>query len=75
MNKKIKRSVVVASLVVAGMTSAVAAVAAPTDYTALTGAVDMSSVITAILAIAATLAGLFVAMRGAKTVLGMIRGR
>jgi hypothetical protein len=35
----------------------------------------MGTTITAILAIAATLAGLFVAMRGARTVLSMIKGR
>jgi len=48
---------------------------AAVDYTALTTAFDLTSTETAVLAIAATLAGLFVAIRGAKTVLGMIRGR
>jgi len=45
------------------------------DLTSLTGSVDMGTTVTAILAVAATLAGLFVAIRGAKTVLGMIKGR
>lgn len=72
MIKQIKRGAAVAALVVGGMAHAFAA--AP-DYTALTSSVDYSGVITAVLAIAATLAGLYVAIRGAKTVLGMIRGR
>jgi hypothetical protein len=71
MMKQIKRGVAVAvGLVIAGV-----AQADPVDYTALTGSVNFSGVVTAILAIAATLAGLFVAIRGAKTVLAMIRGR
>jgi hypothetical protein len=71
MMKQIKRSAAVAAgLVVAGV-----AQAAPVDYTSLTGSVDFSGVVTAILAIAATLAGVFVTIRGAKTVLGMISGR
>ena len=54
--------------------SAVAS-AADIDYTSLTGTVDFDGVKTAVLAIAATLAGLYVAIRGAKTVIGMIKGR
>lgn len=45
------------------------------DLSSLTSSVDMGTTVTAILAVAATLAGLFVAIRGAKTVLGMIKGR
>lgn len=43
------------------------------DLTSLTGAVDVGTVITAVLAIGATLAGLYLAMSGAKKVLSMIR--
>lgn len=71
MKNKIKRvAAVSAGLIAAGVVQA-----APVDYTSLTSSVDYSGVITAVLAIAATLAGLYVAIRGAKTVLGMIRGR
>lgn len=71
MNKQIQRGLVL----VGAITASAVASAAPTDYTSLTGAVDFAGVVTAVLAIAATLAGLFVAIRGAKTVLGMIKGR
>ncbi len=50
-----------------------AAVTAP-DLTPLTNAIDFSTVITAVLAIGGLLAGVYVAIRGAKTVLSMIRG-
>jgi hypothetical protein len=71
MNKQIQRGLVL----VGAMGASAVASAAGTDYTSLTGAVDFAGVITAVLAISATLAGLFVAIRGAKTVVGMIRGR
>ena len=45
------------------------------DLTSLTSAVDFGTTTTAILAIAALLAAVFVAIRAAKTVLGMIKGR
>lgn len=44
------------------------------DLTPLTNAIDFSTVITAVLAIGGLLAGVYVAIRGAKTVLSMIRG-
>jgi hypothetical protein len=44
------------------------------DLSSLTSSVDMGTTVTAVLAVAAALALLFVAIRGAKTVLGMIRG-
>jgi len=49
--------------------------AAPVDLSSLTTAVDFSTTTTAVLAIAALLAAVFVAIRAAKTVLGMIKGR
>lgn len=51
------------------------AVTTPPDLTSLTSSVDLSTTLTAVLAIAATLATLYVGIRAAKTVLGMIRGR
>lgn len=50
------------------------AVVVPPDFSTLTAAVDLSTVIVAILAIAAILAGVYVAIKGAKTVIGMIKG-
>ncbi len=44
------------------------------DLTPLTSTVDFGTVITALLAIAGLLASVYVAIRGAKVVLGMIRG-
>lgn len=51
------------------------AMAAGPDITALTAAVDFGTTTTAVLGIAALLAAVFVAIRAAKTVLGMIKGR
>ena len=62
-------------LVVAG-TSLVAAsgsFAAGPDFTALTGAIDFSTTTAAILAAAALVAVLYLAIRGARTVLGFIK--
>ncbi len=47
--------------------------AAGPDFTTLTTAVDFSTVITAVLAVAALLAAVYVAMKGARLVLGFIR--
>lgn len=48
--------------------------AAGPDFTPITAGVDWGSVITGILAVAALAAGVYVAVRGAKMLLGMIRG-
>lgn len=70
MNKNIQRGLaLVGAIAVSG-----SALAGGPDLTPLTSTVDMGTTIAAVLAIAATLAGLFVAIRGAKTVIGMIRG-
>jgi Inovirus Coat protein B len=50
------------------------ALAAGPDLAPLTSAIDFGTVITAVLAIAGLLAAVFVAIRGAKTVLSMIKG-
>ncbi|MBM5573656.1 hypothetical protein [Deefgea sp. CFH1-16] len=44
------------------------------DLTALTSAVDFGTVITALLAIAGMLAGVYITIKGAKIVIGMIKG-
>ncbi|MCG9093786.1 hypothetical protein [Laribacter hongkongensis] len=44
------------------------------DLTPLTSVVDFGTVITAVLAIAGLLAGVYVAIKGAKIVIGMVRG-
>lgn len=51
-----------------------AAAATGPDLTPLTDAISFSTVITAVLAIAGLLAAVYVAIKGAKTVLTMIRG-
>lgn len=45
------------------------------DLSALTNAVDFSTTITALMAIAGMLASVYISIKGAKIVLGMIRGR
>jgi hypothetical protein len=72
--KLVKKIAVFASAALPVLAFAQAAPSAGPDLSTLTGAVDLSTVGTAILAIAGTLALVYVAMRGAKLVLGMIRG-
>lgn len=45
-----------------------------TDLTSLTTAVDFSTVITAILAVAAIMVGVYVVWKGAKMVISAVRG-
>lgn len=47
---------------------------APTDLSSLTNAVDFSTVITAVLAVGASLMGLYVAWKGAQFVIRAVRG-
>jgi len=68
------------ALVTAGVAAAAAAPmvsraqASGVDYTSLTSSVDFSSTVTAVLAVAAALVVLYVAIKGSKIVLRMIRG-
>jgi hypothetical protein len=55
-------------------TLAGSAMAAPVVLTALTDAVDFSTVITAVLAVAAIMVGVYVAWKAAKLVIGAVRG-
>jgi hypothetical protein len=43
------------------------------DYTAITDAVDFASVITAVGVVAAALAGVYIAIKGANILLGFLR--
>ena len=69
---KNKIALAVAALSVAA-TSAVHA--APLDLTGVTGAFAASDVVTPVIAIAGTLATVYVAIKAARIVLGMLRGR
>lgn len=68
LNKKIALGAVVATAAVAAN-----AQAAGPDFTTLTTAIDMSSVSTAVLAVAATMVAVYIAIKGAKIVLRMVR--
>ena len=61
--------------VISALATSGAAFAAGPDLTSLTQNIDVGTTVTAVLAVAGSLALLFMAIRGAKTVLGMIRGR
>jgi hypothetical protein len=54
--------------------ASIASAAGP-DLTPLTSQIDFGTVITAVLAIAGLLAAVYVAIKGASTVLSMIKGR
>lgn len=63
------------AVAVGGMAAAVPAFATGPDYTSLTSAVDFTTTITAILAVMALLAGLYLVIKGGKVILGVLRGR
>lgn len=69
--KKLASSVVL----VGSSALAASAQAAGLDLTAITGAFSATDIITGVMAIAGTLATVAVAIKAAKTVLGMLRGR
>lgn len=45
------------------------------DYTPMLSKIDFTTTIAAVMSIAALLAGLYLSIKGAKVVLGMVRGR
>lgn len=51
----------------------VASFAAGPDFSSITSGVDWSTVITGVIAVAALVAAVYVAIRGAKMLVGMIR--
>jgi hypothetical protein len=61
------------SVLTAAATSGVAFAAGP-DLSSLTSSVDVGTTVLAVLGVAGSLALLFMAIRGSKTVLSMIRG-
>jgi len=77
LKKKVLLGVAVASTAV--LAAPVFAQAAPTgassvDFTSLTSSIDFSTVVTGILAVAAIMIGVYVAIKGAKILMSMIKG-
>ena len=70
MNKNIQRGLVAVGVLV----STSSAMAAGPDMSTLTAAVDFSTVQSAIMSIAGLLAVVYVAIKGTRIVLGIIRG-
>jgi hypothetical protein len=69
--KKISTTIVtVVSLVAVASANAATAV----DTTAITGAFSAADIVTGVMAIAGTLAVVYVSIKAARTVLGMLRG-
>lgn len=71
MNKHIQRGL---ALIGAIAISSSAFAAGGPDLSSLTAAVDFGTTITALLAISGLLASVYIAIKGAKTVLRMIKG-
>ena len=70
---KAKLAIVVAAAAVFAPVAHAAGSTAP-DLSSLTNAVDFSTTITAILAIAGLLAGVYISIKGIKFVLGLLKG-
>jgi uncharacterized protein HemY len=71
LNTRLAALCALAVAILAGPTAALAQ--SNTSYSTLTSAVDWSNAITAIMAVAALLAGVLVVRKGIRFVLGMIR--
>lgn len=68
----------VGAMVGAGLSSVLLAPAAfaqatPPDYSSLTGAIDFSSVITGVMAVAAALIGVYVAIKGVRFIMDHVK--
>lgn len=78
LKQKFVRLGVIAGAAVTGIVQAPAALAqakaTPPDFSTLTSAIDLSTVITAVMAVGAVMVGVYVAIKGAKIVLQMVRG-
>lgn len=61
-------------LFLCAMFFAISAFAAPVDLTSITNAVDFTTVIAAVLLVAAALAGVYIAWKGSKMILAVISG-
>jgi hypothetical protein len=68
------KKICVRSVVVGTAAVAVEAHAAGTDFSTLTSGIDFSTVTTGVLAVAATLITVYVAIKGAKILMSMVRG-
>lgn len=69
----LKRAGVPVAVGAASLSLVPAAFAAGPDFSAVTAGVDFSTVVTGVMAVAALVAAVFVAIRGAKMLIGMIR--
>ena len=73
---RVGRLIKVAAADVGGVVAVSAhAQASGVDYTGLTSQVDWTTTTAAVMAVAGTLVVLYMAIKGAKIVLGMIKGR
>lgn len=73
--QQLKGITVRAAVAVAGALAVEAhAAATPPDFSTLTSGIDFSTVTTGILAVAATLITVYVAIKGAKILMSMVRG-
>lgn len=72
--KMLKKVALLGSAAVAAMSTAAFAEAA-VDLTPITGAFTAADIVTGVLAVAGTLAVVYVSIKAAQTVLAMIRGR
>lgn len=61
-------------MLISGVSAFAGVANAAVDYTPITGAFTAADIVTGVMAIAATLAVVYVAMKGVKIVLGMLRG-
>lgn len=68
------RGAAFAAIGVSAVAHAQVAAAASPDFSTLTSGIDFSTVTTGILAVAATLITVYVAMKGAKILMSMVRG-
>lgn len=71
--KKLKSLFVPSAVVSAAVISGNAMAADPVDYSVLTNAVDVSTVIVAVMAVAAVYATVHVAVAGVKLVMGRVK--
>lgn len=76
LKQKMKRFGTRAGVVVSGLALTPVAMAQESgiDFSSLTESIDLGSVITAVMAVGAVLVGVYVAVRGARIVLQMVRG-
>lgn len=73
--KNFKTVLVAAFVSATSLFVAPAALALPPDFTALTTAIDLSTVSTASLVALAALMGLYLIISGGKTIVGFFRGK